>query len=94
MLPRTKKYEVEAAISLYRAQRDPIYIKIISLCFMSHVSKEFTKAVPRAMDQIANPKLNGTVIKEILFFNFHIPYTGGVETKLGGKLIRGLGAGD
>ena len=73
-----KKYEVEAAISLYRARRDPIYIINISLCFMSQVSKEFTKAVPRAMDQAANPKLNDTVIKEILFLNFHIPYTGGV----------------
>ena len=63
-----KKIEVEAPLSLYRARRDPKNIIDISLCFMSQVSKEFTKAVPRAMDQAANPKLNDIVIKEILFF--------------------------
>ena len=36
------------------------------------------------MDHAANTKLNDAVIKEIPFLNFHIPYNGGVENKMGG----------
>ena len=37
------------------------------------------------MDNAANTKLNDALIKEIPFLNFHIPYSGGVENKMGGN---------
>ena len=55
-----KRTEVEAAISLYIARRDPIYIINIPL-FLSQFAKEFTNALIIAMDHSANTKVNGAV---------------------------------
>ena len=48
------------------------------------------------MDNAANTKLNDALIKEIPFLNFHIPYNGGVENKIGRggmKICSGFGGG-
>ena len=61
LLPRTNKTEVEAAILLYIARRDPIYIIYIGTTFSVLAVKRNTFQVFKTMEHAATTKINDAV---------------------------------